>query len=209
LKPAAPTAGGAEAADSPGSSRLRCPHCQNPVQLADADADEILCPGCGGTFRAREARATMSRVPMRPLGKFQLLERVGTGALGAVWKARDTTLDRVVALKVPHTGLLTADEDLERFLREARAAAQLCQAAGGRGGRATRPRTRRISNGRRAGSVGSSRRPLAGRVPHPGRQELARLDSLIYLLAPGRGYAAGSGATLGPVPRHRRPRPAR
>jgi hypothetical protein len=123
--PAAPTEGGTEAVDSPRSSRLRCPHCQNPVQLADNDADEVLCPGCGSTFRVREARATMSRAPMRPLGKFQLLERVGTGAFGAVWKARDTTLDRIVALKVPHTGLLTAEEDLERFLREARAAAQL------------------------------------------------------------------------------------
>jgi WD40 repeat protein len=124
-KPTAPAEGRTEAVDSPGSSRVRCPHCQNPVQLADQDADEVLCPGCGSTFRVREARATMSRAPMRPLGKFQLLERVGTGAFGAVWKARDTTLDRIVALKVPHTGLLTADEDLERFLREARAAAQL------------------------------------------------------------------------------------
>jgi WD40 repeat protein/tRNA A-37 threonylcarbamoyl transferase component Bud32/tetratricopeptide (TPR) repeat protein len=123
-KPTAPPTDGTEAVASPGSSRLRCPHCHNPVQLADG-ADEVLCPGCGSTFRIREARATASKVPMRPLGKFQLLERVGTGAFGAVWKARDTTLDRVVALKVPHTGLLTADEDLERFLREARAAAQL------------------------------------------------------------------------------------
>jgi WD40 repeat protein len=123
-KPAAPEANKATV-DSPGCSRLRCPHCQNPVQLADADADEVLCPGCGSTFRVREARATASGAPTRPLGKFQLWERVGTGAFGAVWKARDTTLDRVVALKIPHTGLLTAEEDLERFLREARAAAQL------------------------------------------------------------------------------------
>src|SRR5262249_56761327 len=39
--------------------------------------------------------------------------------------ARDTVLDRVVALKIPHTGLLTSEVDLERFHREARAAAQL------------------------------------------------------------------------------------
>jgi hypothetical protein len=124
--PAPPSDGKAtEAEESPRSSRLRCPHCQNPVQVADADAEEILCPGCGSTFRIREARATSSKVPMRPLGKFQLLERVGTGTFGSVWKARDTTLDRIVALKIPHTGLLTADEDMERFLREARAAAQL------------------------------------------------------------------------------------
>ncbi len=42
-----------------------------------------------------------------------------------MWRARDTELDRIVALKIPHTGLLTAAEDLERFHREARAAAQL------------------------------------------------------------------------------------
>jgi tetratricopeptide (TPR) repeat protein len=62
---------------------------------------------------------------MRPLGKFQLLERVGLGAFGAVWRARDTDLDRVVALKIPHTGLLASAPELERFHREARAVAQL------------------------------------------------------------------------------------
>jgi formylglycine-generating enzyme required for sulfatase activity len=104
---------------------VRCPHCRSPIRVADGDSDEVHCPGCGGAFRLGDARATVSGAGMKLLGKFRLLERVGSGAFGAVWKARDTTLDRVVALKVPHTGLLTADEDLERFLREARAAAQL------------------------------------------------------------------------------------
>jgi tRNA A-37 threonylcarbamoyl transferase component Bud32 len=62
---------------------------------------------------------------MRPLGKFQLLQRVGVGAFGAVWKARDMELDRLVALKIPHAGLLTEGDELIRFQREARAAAQL------------------------------------------------------------------------------------
>jgi serine/threonine protein kinase len=62
---------------------------------------------------------------MKTLGRFQLLERVGLGGFGAVWRARDTSLDRIVALKIPHTGLLTEKEELERFQREARAAAQL------------------------------------------------------------------------------------
>src|SRR5262249_55939239 len=35
-------------------------------------------------------------------GRFQLLEQVGLGTFGAVWRARDTRLDRTVALKVPH-----------------------------------------------------------------------------------------------------------
>jgi hypothetical protein len=53
------------------------------------------------------------------------LERVGLGAFGAVWRARDLELDRTVALKIPHASLLTSEADLERFHREARAAAQL------------------------------------------------------------------------------------
>src|SRR5262249_30046013 len=83
------------------------------------------CPGCGSSFRVRDARLTSTTSGMKPLGRFQLLERVGLGAFGAVWKARDTELDRIVALKIPHTGLLTAGDELERFQREARAAAQL------------------------------------------------------------------------------------
>jgi serine/threonine protein kinase len=107
-----------------GARRLRCPHCQNPIQLAD-DRDEVLCPGCGSAFRIRDARGTSTTAPMRQLGKFQLLERVGVGAYGAVWRARDVELDRVVALKIPHSGLLIEGGERERFQREARAAAQL------------------------------------------------------------------------------------
>jgi serine/threonine protein kinase len=123
-----PTGNGASQPETPRlvqGRRIRCPHCHNPIQLADERSDEVLCPGCGGSFRVRESRATETSARMRPLGKFQLLERVGLGAFGAVWKARDTELDRVVALKIPHTGLLIEEHDLERFHREARAAAQL------------------------------------------------------------------------------------
>ncbi|HKI31171.1 MAG TPA: protein kinase [Gemmataceae bacterium] len=114
-----------QANGTPPWQRLRCPHCHNPIQLGDGHSDDVLCPACGTAFRTREARPTVSAAPMRPLGKFQLLERVGVGGFGAVWKARDTSLDRIVALKFPHSGLLTAADELERFQREARAAAQL------------------------------------------------------------------------------------
>jgi WD40 repeat protein/tRNA A-37 threonylcarbamoyl transferase component Bud32 len=124
--PSAGLQGQTPASDStPLSRRFRCPHCHNPIQMADDHSDEVLCPGCGSSFRIREAKETISATPMRPLGKFQLLERIGTGGFGAVWRARDTTLDCIVALKIPHTGLLTAADELERFQREARAAAQL------------------------------------------------------------------------------------
>jgi WD40 repeat protein len=126
---AAPAPGGTDRLTERGPDlsvlRVRCPHCHAPIRLADAGTVDVLCPGCGSAFRVQDTRATDSVAPMRPLGRFQLLERVGAGAFGAVWRARDTRLDRIVALKIPHAGLLTSADDLERFQREARAAAQL------------------------------------------------------------------------------------
>jgi len=59
------------------------------------------------------------------LGKYEILEPIGHGAHATVYKACDTTLDRIVALKVMRPGLLWDPDAVERFLREAKAAAQL------------------------------------------------------------------------------------
>ena len=40
---------------APGST-LRCPHCHNPINLGETLSDEVLCPGCGSSFRVRDAR---------------------------------------------------------------------------------------------------------------------------------------------------------
>jgi serine/threonine protein kinase/tetratricopeptide (TPR) repeat protein len=59
------------------------------------------------------------------LGQFELLEAVGRGAFGTVYLARDVQLDRIVAVKVPRGDRSVTPADTERFLREARNAAQL------------------------------------------------------------------------------------
>jgi eukaryotic-like serine/threonine-protein kinase len=56
--------------------------------------------------------------------RYELLEQLGEGAMGVVWRAHDRALDRKVALKLLHDDLL-AGEHQERMAREARAMARL------------------------------------------------------------------------------------
>ena len=59
------------------------------------------------------------------LGKYEIKTEVGRGGMGAVYKGYDPTLDRHVAVKVLAPHLVWEQEFVERFLREARAAARL------------------------------------------------------------------------------------
>jgi formylglycine-generating enzyme required for sulfatase activity len=86
--------------------------------------DALAAPDRSSATSPGPERPGEAEIPGQ-LGKYQLLERVGQGSCGTVWRARDTQLDRVVALKVPHPGLLTLSRNRERFEREARAAARL------------------------------------------------------------------------------------
>jgi eukaryotic-like serine/threonine-protein kinase len=59
------------------------------------------------------------------IGKFEVLDVLGTGGMGTVYKARDPILDRLVALKTVSAQLLANEDARVRFQREARAAARL------------------------------------------------------------------------------------
>jgi serine/threonine protein kinase len=58
-------------------------------------------------------------------GRYKVVERLGAGGMGELWKAEDTTLGRSVALKFLAAHLLDDDEAKQRFLREAKAAAAI------------------------------------------------------------------------------------
>ena len=117
---------------------IRCPHGRNAVEpVADDPLTEIDCPSCGSRFALAldpSARidddprldATRSRASgdLGRIAHFTLIDSLGAGAFGTVYRASDAELDRTVAVKIPRKGQLDAAE-AEQFLREDRAAAQL------------------------------------------------------------------------------------
>ncbi len=59
------------------------------------------------------------------LGYYRLIERIGAGGMGEVWKAEDTRLGRIVAVKILPPAVASDQEAIGRMRREARTAAQL------------------------------------------------------------------------------------
>lgn len=59
------------------------------------------------------------------LGQFRILERVGSGGMGAVYKAEQPSMDRLVAVKILHPKLAARKDLVSRFRREARAMSHL------------------------------------------------------------------------------------
>jgi len=103
-----------------------CPECGTAIGTEPvSSAASVTCPQCGTSITLSDAETvTYAAEPVRALGRFDLIALLGSGHYGDVWMARDTTLDRLVAVKLPRKEELS-DRELELFLREARSAAQL------------------------------------------------------------------------------------
>ena len=90
---------------------------------------ELLGPDLPVEPRAAEARSgsapTVSDLTGAKLGRYVIVERLGFGGMGVVYRARDEKLERFVAIKILAPGLLLGDEARRRFRREALALAKL------------------------------------------------------------------------------------
>ncbi len=61
----------------------------------------------------------------KTIGQYQVIDKIGEGGMGVVYKAEDTTLHRLVALKTLSSHLTEDEEARERFIREAQSASSL------------------------------------------------------------------------------------
>jgi tRNA A-37 threonylcarbamoyl transferase component Bud32 len=109
----------------------RCPKCQAPLP---ANAPRGLCPKCllAAASTPTEAGQPTDESPPPPLDavaaafpQLEILEVIGQGGMGVVYKTRQPHLDRFVALKVLSQSLAADATFAERFNREARVLARL------------------------------------------------------------------------------------
>src|SRR5262249_57151532 len=107
--------------------KARCKHCGSPFALTpSAEIAAAASPASADSGSGPPPSSWSAATPLpQKIARFLIQQRLGSGAFGSVYRALDPTLDRAVALKVPHAEFLRDERAVGRFLREAKAAAQL------------------------------------------------------------------------------------
>ena len=109
--------------------QLTCPKCQkaNTVALG-AEVEQYTCTSCGSENSLVETgpvEAAVDPLIGAVISECKIMEKLGEGGFGAVYKAFDQNLQRPVALKVMLQSLTSNQEFVQKFIREAITAAQL------------------------------------------------------------------------------------
>src|ERR1051325_5975363 len=103
-----------------------CAECGSPIPELSPGG---FCPRCLLALAAAVEPDALPAGPKpedpRSFGNYELIEPIGQGGMGVVWKARQRSLNRIVALKLMLAGPLAAENEIKRFLTEAKSAATL------------------------------------------------------------------------------------
>ena len=96
-----------------------------PADIYATMAREIPAGDAGATIANMPPAPAVAGLPFDRVGEYDILDKIGHGGMGLVLKARSRRLKRIVALKLIKVGQLAEEQEVARFMVEARAAAHL------------------------------------------------------------------------------------